>query len=343
MNRKLLQSLPDPGRLTRNQILSLLFSKEYGFLPEPPVFVAAEEEAVDENFCAGKAVLKKLRLRLATANGIFAFPVSFLYPAGEKAPVPCFIHLDFSEIIPNCGFPAEEILDGGCAVLHFCYQDVTSDDGDFTNGLAGLFYPEGKRAEKQCGKLGIWAWAASRIMDYAVTVPFLDRRRIGVVGHSRLGKAALLAGAADERFFCAFSNDSGCSGAALARGTRGETVGDIYEKFPYWFCEAYGAYAEKEESMPFDQHFLLAAMAPRRVYVASAASDCWADPENEYLSCVAAGEYYCRMGLEGFVHPDRMPVPGDCFGEGEIGYHLRAGTHYLSREDWGYFMRFIKK
>lgn len=180
-------------------------------------------------------------------------------------------------------------------------------------------------------------------MDYACTVPEIDHDRIGVVGHSRLGKTALLAGALDERFFCAFSNDSGCSGAALARGTKGETVGKIYQNFPYWFCEKYGTYAEQEDTMPFDQHFLLAAIAPRRVYVASASQDCWADPENEYLSCIAAGEYYRNMGLKGFIRPDRDPVPGDCFGEGEIGYHLRAGTHYLSREDWGHFMEYMRK
>ena len=348
MNSELLKQLPKPDGFEQTELLNLLLSEEYGFLPGPPVGVTADVESEDRSFCAGKAVLKKLKLNCNTGNGIFSFPVSLMYPAGAEAreegkSVPCFLYISFTDRIPDLSFPAEEILDNGFAVLHFCYQDVTSDDGDFTNGLAGMIYPDEKRGKTQCGKIGLWAWAAGRVMDYACTVPEIDHDRIGVVGHSRLGKTALLAGALDERFFCAFSNDSGCSGAALARGTKGETVGKIYQNFPYWFCEKYGTYAEQEDTMPFDQHFLLAAIAPRRVYVASASQDCWADPENEYLSCIAAGEYYRNMGLKGFIHPDRDPVPGDCFGEGEIGYHLRAGTHYLSREDWGHFMEYMRK
>ena len=355
MNTELLQKLPKPDGLDRTQLLNLLLSEEYGFLPPAPVSVTAGEEEEDRAFCAGKAVLKKLRLNCDTGNGIFSFPVTLMYPvwagqpgkaeAGEKEgkPVPCFIYISFTDRIPDLSFPAEEILDNGFAVLHFCYQDVTSDDGDFANGLAGVIYPDGNREKTQCGKIGLWAWAASRVMDYAVTLPQIDHERVGIVGHSRLGKTALLAGALDERFFCTFANDSGCSGAALARGTKGETVGEIYGKFPFWFCENYGAWAEKEEAMPFDQHFLLAAIAPRRVYAAGASEDIWADPQSEYLSCIAADGYHRAAGQPGFLHPDRDPVPGDCFAQGSIGYHLRAGTHYLSRQDWGYFMEYMKR
>ena len=179
------------------------------------------------------------------------------------------------------------------------------------------------------------------LMDYAMTLPELDHGRISVVGHSRLGKTALLTGALDPRFFCAFSNDSGCSGAALARQNTGETVRKIVDRFPYWFCERYGKYADREDTLPFDQHWLLAANASHRVYVASAAGDAWACPENEYLSCVAASDYFRAMGRAGFVHPNRLPEIGDCFHEGQIGYHLRGGTHYLSREDWLYYMRYL--
>ena len=94
--------------------------------------------------------------------------------------------------------------------------------------------------------------------------------------------------------------------------------------------------------MPFDQHYLLAANAPHRVYAASAAEDLWADPNNEYLSCVAAGEYFEAQGLTGFVHPKRLPVIGDFFDKGYIGYHMRAGKHYFSREDWQYFIKYLE-
>ncbi len=343
MNGDLLKRLPKPEGMDKSEILELLLSEEYGFLPDPPTGVSVEAEAVEEQFCAGKAVLKKLNLTCSTRYGEFAFPVSFVYPTKREKPIPCFIHINFRDLVPDRYLPAEEIIDQGYAVLHFCYRDISSDDGDFTNGLAGLIYPEGKRTETQCGKIGLWAWAVSRVMDYAITVPFLDKKRISVVGHSRLGKTALLAGALDERFYCAFSNDSGCSGAAISREKKGETIQKIFQVFPYWFCKKYGNYAENEGAQPFDQHFLLAANTPHRVYVASAAEDSWADPEHEYLACVAADEYYKSRGMKGFIHPDRDPVPGDCFGEGEIGYHLRAGTHYLSREDWGHFMEYMRK
>ena len=232
--------------------------------------------------------------------------------------------------------PAEEIADQGYAVLSVCYQDISSDNGDFTDGLAGLVYPDGQRDPDQCGKIGLWAWAAVRLLEYALTLPELDHSRISVAGHSRLGKTALLAGALEPRFFCAWSNDSGCSGAALARNNTGETVAVICKNFPYWFCENYLKYAGNEETLPFDQHFLLAANAAHKVYVASASEDAWACPENEYLSCVAASPCFAA----GFVHPDRLPEVGEAFHEGDIGYHLRAGGHYLSREDWNLFIRF---
>lgn len=339
---ELLKRLPMPDGMAKADIVELLLAEEYGFLPPAPHSVSAETESCDHDFCAGKADLEKKRLICDAPFGRFEFSVYLICPTGKEGPVPCFIHINFTDQIPDNYLPAEEIVDNGYAVLYFCYTSVTSDDGNFRDGLAGLVYPEGRTSKTQCGKIGLWAWALSRVMDYALTLPMLDHQRISVVGHSRLGKTALLAGALDERFFCAFSNDSGCSGAALARGTKGERIQDIYRNFPYWFCENYGKYAGNEERLPFDQHFLLAANAPHRVYVCSASQDQWADPEKEYLSCVAADGYFRGQGLPGFIHPDREPVPGDFFGEGYIGYHLRSGSHYLSREDWQHFIKYLE-
>lgn len=338
---EMIRNLPMPDRMTKAEIIELLLKEEYGFLPPAPESVGAKTLSCEQDFCAGKASLSRLVLCCDAPFGHFEFPVFFICPR-KKDPVPCFVHINFTDRIPDAYLPAEEIVDNGCAVLYFCYSSVTSDDGNFQDGLSALVYPKGRTAGDQCGKIGLWAWAISRVMDYAMTRPEIDHSRISVVGHSRLGKTALLAGALDERFYCAFSNDSGCSGAALSRDTKGERVGDIYRNFPYWFCENYGKYAGREQELPFDQHFLLAANAPHRVYVSSALEDQWADPEREYLSCVAADGYFRAQGLTGFVHPDRRPEPGDFFGEGRIGYHLRPGTHYLSRRDWQYFIRYLE-
>jgi hypothetical protein len=183
----------------------------------------------------------------------------------------------------------------------------------------------------------MWAWAAQRVMDYALTLDRLDPARGTVCGHSRLGKTALLAAATDTRFACAYSNDSGCSGAALARGTKGETVKDICERFPFWFCENYKKYADNEENMPFDQHYLIACIAPRYVHLGSASDDWWADPKSQYLSCVAAGEAF----ENGFKYENRLPQIGDCFIQGDVAFHMRKGLHYYSREDWLKSIEFI--
>jgi hypothetical protein len=335
--------LPDPRGLSREEILEILMREEYGQIPAAPHTVTATLESCDKKFCAGKADLQIYTLRCDADFGTFSFPLYYVCPNNAPSPVPAFIHINFRDLIPDRYQPTEELIDAGYATLTFCYKDVTSDDGDFSDGLAGVLYPDGVQTEDGCGKLGMWAWAARAVMDFAQTRPELDHARIAVAGHSRLGKTALLTGAIDPRVSCAFSNDSGCSGAAIARENTGETVRAITKNFPFWFCKKYFDYIDNEDSMPFDQHYLLAANAPHAVYVASAVEDLWACPENEYLSCVAASEYYENAGVGSFVHPDRLPVIGDAFHEGRIGYHLRAGKHYFSREDWLLYLAFRNK
>lgn len=337
---ELLKKLPMPDLMEKNEIIDILLKEEYGYLPENPISVSAEEQKRDSMFCAGKAVYKRLLLSCKSNFGDFSFPVSFSCPVTDT-PVPCFVHINFSDSVPDIYQPTEEIIDAGYAVLSFSYKDVSSDDGDFSNGLAGVVYPGGVKNETQCGKIGLWAWAAMRVMDYAQTLDELDKSKISVIGHSRLGKTALLAGALDERFCCAFSNDSGCSGAALAKEKTGERIEDICRVYPFWFSDNYKKHIGKDDELYFDQHYLLAANYPHRVYVASAAGDPWACPKNEYLSCIAASSYFEKRGKVGFLHPERLPEAGDCFSNGNIGYHIRKGLHYLGREDWQHYIAYM--
>ena len=338
----IIKALPSPLGLSKKQIIDTILREEYGYLPARPYNVSAKLERNDPRFCAGKAPLQTFSLTCRAEWGEFSFPVYYVAPK-NKTDIPCFIHINFRNAIPDRYQPTEELIDCGYATLSFCYKDVTSDDGNFTNGLAGAVYPNGKRAASDCGKIGLWAWAAMAVMDFAQTLPELNKDKICIVGHSRLGKTALLAGALDERFYCAFSNDSGCSGAALARNNTGETVKKIVDAFPYWFCENYYKYSDNESALPFDQHWLIAANIPHKVYVASAANDSWSCPKNEYLSCVAADEYYRANGMGGFVHPESLPEIGDIFHDGDIAYHMRDGLHFLSREDWHRYIEFLDK
>ena len=336
-------NLPDVCKYTKPELLRLLEREEYGIMP-PKALAVRGERVKSESFCAGKAKLDKIILTCETENGSFSFPVYFTCPTTEGRH-PCFVHIAFRDSVPDRYMPSEELVDGGFAVLSFCYKDVTDDSADFSDGLAGVIFPEGRKNPDDCGQLALWAWAAMRVMDYAVTLPELDKDCISVCGHSRLGKTALLAGAEDERFFCAFSNDSGSSGASLARDKTADSehISDIVRSFSYWFCDNYKKYADNEDEMPFDQHFLLAANWPHSVYVAGAEGDLWADPQNEYRACTAADSFYRRMGAEGFVSSKARAEACDSFGEGFIGYHMRRGTHYFSREDWQRYMDYVRR
>jgi hypothetical protein len=253
------------------------------------------------------------------------------------------MHINFRDLIPDAYQPTEEINDRGYAVLTFCYKDVTSDDGDFTNGLAGVVYPDGTRAPDQCGKIGLWAWAAMALMDYAMTLPELDHGRISVCGHSRLGKTALWCGALDERFAAVISNNSGYGGAASSKHGAGERVRDFLRVGSWdWYCENFKQFTDDlEDEKPYDQSFLLAMIAPRLLCVGSAETDRGADPTSEFLTSLHASSAWELLGVRGLICPDRMPVPGDHFTEGNIGYHLRGFGHALSREDWCAYIRYL--
>ena len=239
--------------------------------------------------------------------------------------------------------PVEEIFDNGFAVFSFCYNDVTSDDGNFDSLLAGAYYHGRERGPSDPGKIALWSWAASRVCDFMETVEMLDKNAFAIIGHSRLGKTALLTGALDSRFTYVISNDAGCSGDAPMRGKidGNERVRHIVDRFPYWFCPKYLSYSGNEESAPFDQHFLLALSAPRYLATGSAELDVWADPPGQYLSAALAGRVWELYGIQASLPCEKFPEVGAEFSDGAIGYHYRPGMHFLSRSDWGAYMRFI--
>ena len=342
MLQTILQNRGVPALKSPEDMLAILLAEEYGQMPPAPSAISFRvEENIVGNFCAGKANLSRVHITTTLPGGNFTFPISAVLPTdGKKHPF--FIHINFRDAVPDRYMPTEELVDNGFAVLSFCYNDVTMDNADMTDGLAGVLFPEGVREHNSPGKIAMWAWAASRVMDYAETLPgVLDLQNAIVCGHSRLGKTALLAGATDKRFAFTYSNDSGCSGAAITRDKAGETVEIITRNFPFWFSEDYKKYANREHDMPFDQHYLIGAIAPRFVLMGSAVEDTWADPASEMLACVAASPAFEAMGVPGFVSENRLPQVGDRFFQGTVGYHLRSGSHYFSREDWLRLMDFV--
>lgn len=327
----------------RKEILDLLSEEEYGLRPLEPLALSVTEDEVNEDAYAGKVLEQHFTLHAQMEDGTMSFPFHLFVPKSIEKPM-TIVYIAFRPNLPDLYLPIEEITDEGFAIATFCYQDIAADrDDDFTGGLAGLLKKEGKRSGNDTGKIMMWSWAASRVMDYLLTRDNIDHKNIAVMGHSRLGKAALVTAAYDERFTFAFPNNSGCSGDAISRGKEGERISHITESFPYWFCPDYKKYANKEEHLPFDQHFLIAAIAPRFVCGGAAVEDVWADPNHQYLSYVAADEAYRLLGKEGFIHPNRLAKMGESFHEGSLGFHLRSGTHFHSRYDWLRYMEFMKK
>lgn len=337
MLKELLEQRGVPKLLSREEMLEVMQREVYGFIPTKPEKIEFEKQEMISNFCCGKAVLNKVTAHIVINGNEFSFPFyETLINDGKKHPF--FVHINFTASVPDKYMPTEEIVDGGFSVLSFCHNDVTKDNGDLMDGLAGVLYPDGKRGSGDCGKIAMWAWAAQRVMDYAEqNSDVFDLERSTVCGHSRLGKTALLAGATDTRFKFVYSNDSGCSGAAITREKQGERIKAITDVFPFWFCESYAKYSEKENEMPFDQHFLAACVAPRGLLIGSASEDIWADPMSELLTCVAASDAF----EGGFIYEDRKPQIDDKFFEGKIGYHLRGGSHYFGRTDWQRIMEFV--
>jgi hypothetical protein len=335
----------------RPEILELFRSQVYGRAsvgrPDDLKFVITE---IKKDVMDGKATRKQIDITFAGPGGEGVLHLMVFIPNNASKPVPVTLLINHrSPADPNrerksTFWPVEEIIARGYAAATFHASDVDPDKHDgFKNGVHGIFdAAEENRPTDLWGTIAAWAWGASRAMDYFESDSDINSNQVMVVGHSRGGKAALWAGAIDNRFAMTVSNDSGCTGAALAKRKKGETVKDINDRFPHWFNDNYKQYNDNENALPIDQHLLIALMAPRLVYVASASEDDWADPEGEFLATVNAGPVYNLFGLEG-VGTSVMPEPDQPVHIGRIGYHLRTGGHNLTVYDWKCYMDFAEK
>ena len=357
-------------------------------LRNPRIEVRAEKK----NALNGKAIRREVRLHFTNkADGPFIDVLLYL-PAAAKRPVPAFMMLNFagnhaitdepdvllceswmplendktavhhrstanSRGATKSRWPIEMIIDRGYALATACYNDMDPDyDDGFQNGFHPYFYKTGQTrpAPNEWGSIGAWAWGLSRILDYLETEPAVDAKKVAVSGHSRLGKTSLWAGAQDQRFAIVIANNSGFGGASLSKRKYGETVGLLTYVRPQWFCGNFDYYSDNESALPFDQHELIALIAPRPVYLAVAESDRSADPKGEYLSALNADAVYRLLGTKGignFPEKDKVVRKGNMIYDtpfppinqsiGEtIGFHIRTGGHDVTDFDWEQCLNF---
>lgn len=342
-------SQSDWQKTRRPELLELFRTNVYGRAPvgrpESLNFhiVDTASSAMD-----GKATRKLVDVSYHGPRGTGSVRLVVFTPNGARKPAPCFLlicnrsptNIDPDRVVKSGFWPAEEIVARGYAAAAFYNGDVAPDKYDgFKSGAHRIFEDPEMRKPDSWGTIAAWAWGATRVMDYLVTDPGIDSKRVALVGHSRGGKTALWAGAEDERFAMLVSNESGSTGAALARNKKGERIRDINRGFPHWFCENYKRFNDRDHELPVDQHMLVALSAPRLVYVASAVEDTWSHPENEFLAAVHASPVYELFGSRG-VGATKLPALDAPVHSGRIGYHIRSGKHNLTPYDWQQFMTF---
>lgn len=339
----------------RPEILELFRREEYGRLPDMSdvkIRIRVADSRQSETIMEGRAIRKTVEVEAVRREIHFSFNFVVFIPVGLDHPAPAFVTIcnrgirdsDPARHFLSPFYPAETIISRGYACASFRTQEVAPDyDEGFTTCFHRLFpdYIE-NRPHDAWGALTVWAWAASRVMDYFETEPLIDHKRVAVVGHSRGGKTALWCTAQDERFAMAVSSCAGNSGDAISRGSTGETIQDIATRFPYWFCRNYQKYKNNEEALPFDQHMLLALIAPRLIYTTSRTLDSWADPVGQFESCVQADPIYHLLGLTGMPQREK-PLPEHPLHDGRIGHHHKTGNHDLDEYDWNCIMDFADK
>lgn len=346
-------------RLRRPEILSLFANLVYGMIPAAPHPIQTDYSILNEDaqYLGGKGTRKNVIITLKNKLGEVQMNVLVVTPNGITGPVPAFMMISFdasdSEKLQlsnrnsgrfNNGWPIEMLLDSGFAFVSMYQQDlVRHNDVEFNSGIHRLFYKEGQSFPKanEWGVLAACGYGAMKAMDYLETDESIDASKVALMGHSKLGKATLWAAVQDQRFAMAISANSGCAGAALWRRKYGETLEKMCSRFPYWLSYNAQKFIHREEDLPVDQHMLLALMAPRPVYVASAVNDTWADPRGEYLSAFHASEVYTLYNLNGPTAYE-TPKRNKALVQQAVGFHIRDGGHYIADYDWHKFMEFAK-
>ncbi len=364
----------------RLELLNMFESEVYGKAPSLPKATPYQLIEEDMGALGGLATRKQIKITLAGEKGKISVLFLLYIPNEPKTPVPLFYGLNFygnqtinpdpkiilskawvrnnrsfgitdneateeSRGVRKERWCVESVVKNGYAIGTAFYGDITPDKPDSLHeGIHSEFFKEQQkeRGQHDWGAIGAWAFGLRRIMDYLETgaETRINLNRVGLIGHSRLGKTALWAAAQDQRFSLVCASGSGCGGVALSKRCFGETVERINNQFPHWFAKQFRTYNGKEHLLPLDQHMLIALIAPRPIYIASASRDTWADPLGGYRALQAADPVYKFFGTDGFNAPPEPLIETPIYST--IGHHLRDGGHDLTPYEWQNFLKFAE-
>lgn len=333
----------------RPEIIRLFEENVYGNVPDQFDSIEFSIQMEDQEALQGEATARQVDITISRDGNSITLGLNLLIPNNVSKPVPVALlinhrgpdNMDISREVKKDFWPAEYIINRGYAAAVYDVEDLADDNKDtYTTDLLETLYPDQLKQTNGMRTISAWAWGAMRVMDYLERDPDIDQNRSIVVGHSRGGKTALWTGAQDERWGITISNESGAGGAALSRRRFGETVKRINTSFPYWFTPNFDNYNANESALPIDQHMLIASMAPRAVYVASAEEDQWADPHGEYLSLLHGSRVYEEIYGISVPLDQEMPEVNNPVHTPYVGYHIRDGEHDLTRYDWEQFLDF---
>jgi hypothetical protein len=342
----------------------------YGTAPAAPK-VNAKIERIDKAALKGKATLKEITLTMAGVDGP-KINLLLVIPNKRNGPAPVFVGMSFCgnhavlddpkiRLNPNWIYAnrkgvknnkateksrgtdvdvwnVEDAIDRGYAVALFYSGDIDPDNPGPRDNVQKHF------PNADWGTIAAWAWGYSRVIDYLVTDADIDATRIIAVGHSRLGKTALLAGAFDERIRIIIPHQAGCGGSAPSRrrGDKGaESVKRITTSFPHWFGARFQEFGDDPDKLPFDQHCLIAMCAPRPVLLTNAVEDTWANPAGQFELLIAADPVYRLLGSKGIA--SKTPPAVGKLMDSPLGYFIRTGKHSMNRDDWRVFLDYADK
>jgi dienelactone hydrolase len=364
-NGKVIQTKKDWEKIRRPELEQLLENEIYGIVPSVHVKMTALVVEQDDNAIGGKAIRKQVKITFTRKDHKSVSVALLMYiPKGLKK-FPTFLGYNFNGnetiypdpmILPSqewngnnkqsgkdsLNWPVASIINAGCGVATMYYWELAPDKEDFSLGIYPLFYQPNqvKPLANEWGGLAAWAWGLSKALDYLVTDKQVDAKRIIVLGHSRLGKAAIWAGAKDQRFAGVISSGSGAMGVSISKNKKGETLSAVIKRFPRWTSGNFKKYLNQDSNLPFDQHMVVALVAPRPMYISSASEDQWADPSHEYLSAYLSTEVYALYGYPKWqyqIPQIQQPI------KGRISQHIRNGKHDILPYDWNLFLEFAKR